>query len=476
MINSELKKPTSDFIKELERVCGSAYIWTDSENLGNYASDYTENLRFIPDVVVKPESTEQVSEILKICTRFHVPVTARGAGTGLSGGCLPVRGGVVLSLERMNRILEIDTQNFQATVEPGVVNQVFKDALAEHGLMYPPDPASRGSCFLGGNIAHNSGGPKAIKYGVTRDYILNLEVVLANGDVIWTGSHTLKNSTGYSLTHLMIGSEGTLGIVTKIVVRLLAKPTHDLLLLASFKKAEAACRTVSEICLQGITPSALELMEKSGMMISAHYLGEAFDFKEDVEAYLMVEVDGFDPDKLMADCERIGEILEENGASDILFADSAAQKEKLWKIRRSIGEKVKAHSIYKEEDTVVKRANLPELLSGVKEIGRKYGFESVCYGHAGDGNLHVNILKGNMSDEEWDGPRLKEGIREIFRLCVRLGGTISGEHGIGFVQKEYMDEVMSSAHFQLMRGIKMAFDPMGILNPGKIIPEGTESM
>lgn len=461
----------TEIIEALNRVLKADAILVENELLETYSRDYTENLSFLPDIVVLPENTQQVADILKICDKYNLTLTPRGAGTGLSGGCLPVKGGIVLSTERMNKILSIDVENFQATVQPGVINEVFRNEVEKLGLYYPPDPASKGSCFLGGNIAHNSGGPKAVKYGVTRDYVLNLEIVLANGDVIWTGSNTLKNSTGYSLTHLMIGSEGTLGIVTQIVFRLVPKPTRDLLMLASFKNATNACKAVSQIFLKGVTPSALELMEDKAMQLSAFHLGENFDFKAGINAYLLIEVDGFNEELLMKDCELIAEVLEKFEVDDILFADNAAQKEKLWKIRRAIGEKVKAHSIYKEEDTVVKRAHLPELLSGVKAIGEKYGFESICYGHAGDGNLHVNIIKGAMSDEAWNGDYLKQGIREIFRLCKTLGGTISGEHGIGWVQKEYMNEVFEENQLDLMRQIKKVFDPKGILNPSKIIPE-----
>lgn len=460
-----------NIIEQFIQICGADNVLVNHEDTLKYASDYTENLVFMPEVVVIPSNTTEISEVMKLCFEHAIPVTPRGAGTGLSGGSLPVNGGVVLSTEKLNKILHIDKENFQAMVEPGVINEVFREAVEAEGLFYPPDPASKGSCFLGGNIAHNSGGPKAVKYGVTRDYVLNLEVVLPDGTVLWTGADTLKNSTGYSFTHLFIGSEGTLGIVTKIVFRLIAKPTQDLLLLASFSDAIAACRTVSAIFLKGVVPSALELMEKSAMQLSAYHLNESFEFSETAQAYLLIEVDGFDSEKLMEDCTKISEVLDEFGAEEVLFADTAAQKEKLWKIRRAIGEKVKTHSIYKEEDTVVKRASLPDLLAGVKEIGKKYGFESICYGHAGDGNLHVNIIKKDMTEEQWNGPHLKEGIREIFRLCRDLGGTISGEHGIGYVQKEFMDEVFSANHLQLMRSIKKVFDPKGILNPRKIIPD-----
>lgn len=460
-----------EYLQFFEKLLSPKRVIIDKIQKEPYGSDYTENLFFEPAIVLLPETTEEVSAIMAYCNINNITVTPRGAGTGLSGACLPVMGGVVLSTERMNSIIDVDVENFQATLQPGVINEVFRQKVAEHGLFYPPDPASKGSCFMGGNVLHNSGGPKAVKYGVTRDYILNLQIVLCDGTVMWTGSDTLKNSTGYSLTHLIIGSEGTLAIVTRIVVRLITLPTCDYLLLASFKDAVSACGAVSPVFRAGVVPSAMEFMERSAVEISCRYLNEAFDFEEDAHAYLLVEVDGFEAEKLMDDCETIATILEENGALNVLFADNAQQKEKLWKIRRAIGEKVKAHSVYKEEDTVVKRAHLPQLLDGVKQLGERYGFESICYGHAGDGNLHVNIIKGKMTDDAWHGEDLKKGIREIFRLCKKLGGTISGEHGIGLVQKEFMDEIFSKRALQLMADIKKAFDPKGILNPQKIIPE-----
>ncbi|MGB0851620.1 MAG: FAD-binding oxidoreductase, partial [Bacteroidia bacterium] len=382
--------------------------------------------------------------------------------------------GVSLSMENFNKIIQIDEENYQATVESGVINEAFQLAVKEKGLFYPPDPASKGSCFLGGNIAHSSGGPKALKYGTTKDYVLNLEVVLPTGEVIWTGADTLKNSTGYNLTQLMIGSEGTLAVVTKIVFRLLPLPSSNLLMLAKFNTIADACNSVPQLFVKGTSPSALELMERNAIeFVDKHGLETKGTSSQmlsspDTKAFLLIEVDGNDIENLFSECEKINEVLEENNATDVQFAESHDQKEKLWQIRRSIGEMVKIHSVYKEEDTVVKRANLPKLMAGVKEIGISYGFESVCYGHAGDGNLHVNILKGGMTDEKWNGPHLEEGIRKIFRLCKKLGGTISGEHGIGLVQKKYMNEVLEPIHFSLMKGIKKTFDPSGIMNPGKI--------
>lgn len=454
-----------DYIQD---IVGKDNILTETEALEEFGSDMTEDLHFPPLAVVFPSSTKEVSEIVKYCNQEKIPITPRGAGTGLSGGSLAVCGGLSLSLKKMNRIISIDERNFQATVEPGVITEEFQDAVAEKALFYPPDPASRGSCFIGGNLAENSGGPKAVKYGVTSHYVLNLEVVLPNGEVIWTGANTLKNSTGYNLTQLMVGSEGTLGIITKAVFKLISLPKNDLLMLVPFYSAEQACEAVAAIMQAGIIPSALEFMERDALEFGLKYLPEIrMDLPDGVEAHLLIEVDGNDMNVLLEECQSIHKVLENYQVGEILFADDAAQKEQLWKLRRSLGEVVKRNSIYKEEDTVVKRAELPKILKGVKEIGRKYGFRSVCYGHAGDGNLHVNILKAEMSDEDWKG-KLKDGIREIFVLCKQLGGTISGEHGIGLVQKEYMDVVFDENQMQLQKSIKKLFDPNGIMNPGKV--------
>lgn len=433
-----------------------------------YGHDQTEDLLFVPDIVLKPETVDEVSSIMKYCHENQIPVTPSGARTGLSGGALPVQAGVALSMERFNKILHIDEKNHQVITEPGVITQVLQEAVKEKGLFYPPDPASKGSCFIGGNVSENSGGPKAVKYGVTKDYVLNLEVVLPTGEIIWTGANVLKNATGYNLTQLLVGSEGTLGIITKIVLRLIPHPTHDLLMLVPFYNAEKACEAVSAIFQAGITPSGLEFMERDALLWTMEYETDTIIKVEDSHAaHLLIEVDGFDPDVLLKDCERIMQVLENFETDEILFAETQAQKDQLWKLRRKVGEAVKSHSIYKEEDTVVPRFELPALLKAVKEIGAKYGFQSVCYGHAGDGNLHINIIKGNLSDDFWENG-LRVAIEELFTEVVRLGGTISGEHGIGWVQKGYMPIAFSGVQIQLMKSIKTVFDPHGILNPGKI--------
>ena len=372
-------------------------ILSIEKEMEDYSHDYTEDLSFFPELVLKPSTTEEVSKIITYCNQHKIPVTPCGARTGLSGGSLPVCGGIAMSMERFDTIIEIDERNLQATVEPGVINQVFRDAVEQKGLFYPPDPASKGSSFLGGNLAENSGGPKALKYGVTKDYVLNLEVVLPTGEIIWTGANFLKNSTGYNLTQLMVGSEGTLGVITKIVFRLIPLPKNDVTMLVPFKSTEKACEAVSAVFRAGITPSALEFMERDAIDWAIKFSDEKLRIDSEVKAHLLVEVDGDNMDHIFKECEKIASVMEEFDCSDILFADSALQKEQLWKLRRSVGEAVKSHSIYKEEDTVVPRAELPKLLSGVKTIGKKYGFSSVCYGHAGDGNLHINIIKGDMS-------------------------------------------------------------------------------
>ena len=463
--------PNSKDVSYFESILAyNQIVLPDHENYSKYLSDHTEDYVFYPEIVLLPDSVQQISDILKYCNEKRIPVTPRGAGTGLSGGSLAICGGVSLSIENLNRIIEIDTQNFQATVEPGVITQVFQETVIEKGLFYPPDPSSRGSCFMGGNVAHNSGGPRAVKYGVVKDYILGLEVVLADGSIIQTGAKTLKNSTGYNLTALIVGSEGTLGIITKIHVKLLPYPKFRLCMLVPFYEELQACDAVAAIFHSGIIPSALEFMEYDAIMWGQQYTGIQLFNDDKIRAHLLIEVDGNELEQLYKDCELIYKVLENYAIGEVLFADSADSQANLWKLRRSIGEAVKQNSVYKEEDTVVPRAYIGQLLKGVKEIGKKYGFRSICYGHAGDGNLHVNIVKENMPDTVWKEV-LPQGIREIFHLCKALGGTLSGEHGIGYVQRPYLDIVFDPIQIQLMRNIKQVFDPNYILNPKKIFPD-----
>jgi FAD/FMN-containing dehydrogenases len=383
------------------------------------------------------------------------PVTPRGGGTGLSGGALPVKGGIVLSVERMNKILNIDRKNFFVETEPGVITQTLQDELENNGLFYPVDPASRGSCFIGGNIAENSGGPRALKYGVTKDYVLGLEFVSAQGEIINTGSRTLKNTTGYNLSQLITGSEGTLGIVTKITLKILSKPKFRKLMLIAFDSVENCIEAVSEIFIEGVQPSALEFLEKSAVKATENHLGKPFP-NSDAEAQLLVEVDGMSEELLYQQLQAVSDVAEKFNPSGMIVAEDNAKMEEIWALRRAVGEAVKSICEYKEEDTVVPRYRMPELLKGVKEICRGYGIRAICYGHAGDGNLHINILRDELSEDEWIN-RIPEAVKEIFKLTVSLGGTITGEHGIGYSQKPYIGIALSPQEIELQKKYKKTF-------------------
>jgi glycolate oxidase len=459
---------TPEVFESLKHIVGEQYILADEENLQHYGHDETEKLLYLPEVIVKPATTNEISAIMKLCNQYIIPVTPRGGGTGLSGGALPHLGGVLLSLERLNKIINLDERNLQVITEPGVITEVLQNAVKEKGLFYPPDPSSKGSCFIGGNIAENSGGPKAVKYGVVKDYVLNLEVVLPNGDVIWTGANVLKNSTGYNLTQLMVGSEGTLGIVTKIVLKLIPFPKYDLLMLVPFVDLEKASEAVSAIFRAGFTPSALELIEIDALQIVAKMVdSHAVPVTPDIAAHLIIEVDGNNMDVLMSEMEQIAELMATYDGGEVFFADDAQQKAELWKLRRRAAEAVKSAGYTIEEDTVVPRAELPALIRGVKALGKKHDFHAVCYGHAGDGNLHVRINKEGIPNS-YGNDEMTDILRAMFDLVYSLGGTISGEHGIGLIQKKYMDIVFKEANLDIMRGIKKVFDPNNILNAGKI--------
>ena len=465
---------TEDDLNYFKLLLSEKFVFTDTNKLSECSADHTEDFCYTPEVVLQPATVAEVSNILKHCNQRLIPVTPRGAGTGLSGGALPVFGGVVLDMKRFDKILNLDVQNFQITTEPGVITQLLQEHVLEYGLMYPPDPSSKGSCFIGGNVSENAGGPRAVKYGVVKDYVLNLEVVLPTGEVIWTGANVLKNATGYNLTNLVVGSEGTLGVITKIVLRLLPAVKHDVLLLVPFRSAEQASEAVNKIFLSGHTPSALEFMDREAIALAISYVQDSpIQLKDDIQAHLLIELDGNDPNQLYSEADSLTKVLSGFDVGDILFADSNEQKRMLWNLRRKIGEAVKSRSAYKEEDTVVPRANLPSLLTQIRQIAREFGFSCVCYGHAGDGNLHVNILKNKLTDYEWN-EKLPLAIERLFCEVIKLGGTISGEHGIGFSQKNYIHIAISEVSLNLMRSIKLCFDPNNILNPGKIFPDAPE--
>ena len=416
-----MNKISPAIIEQFKNIVGEPYLFTDRESIEKYGKDETENLFYAPEVIAKPRTAQEISDLLKICNQHLIPVTPRGGGTGLTGGALPHFGGLVISMERFNQILEIDERNLQVTTEPGVITEVLQNTVKEKGLFYPPDPASKGSCFIGGNISENSGGPKAVKYGVVKDYVLNLELVLPTGEIIWTGSNVLKNATGYNITQLIVGSEGTLGIVTKLVLRLIPHPKFDLLLLAPFNSLEKASEAVSAIFRAGITPSAMELMEIDAITLATKML--------DSTAFPLTEG-----------------------------------------LRRKANEAAVAAGYTIEEDTVVPRAELPKLIKGVKALGESKGFKVVCYGHAGDGNLHIRINHPTIK-KSFESEEMKLILNELFKLIHALGGTISGEHGIGLIQKSFMPVMFDAISMDLMRGIKKTFDPNGILNAGKIFDQ-----
>jgi len=450
----------------LINICGEDNVYDDQYTLEVYSKDNTEKLSFLPDIVVKPKDKFEISAILKLANKLLLPVTPRGGGTGLSGGSLPINGGIVLSLERLNKILCIDKKNFYVDVEPGVITQTLQEEVEKEGLFYPVDPASRGSCFIGGNISENSGGPRAVKYGVTKDYVLGLEFVTPTGEIISSGGKTLKNVAGYNLSQLITGSEGTLCVVTNITLKLIPKPKYRKLMMLAFDSPENCISSVAEIFINGFVPSALEFLERDAIKITEKHLNKSFP-NSDAEAQLLIEVDGNNEDVLFNELEIISEITEKFSPIGLIVAEDNSKMEEIWTLRRAVGEAVKSICEYKEEDTVVPRYMLPQLLKGVKEISLRYNIRAICYGHAGDGNLHINILRDSLSEGAWRN-EIPKAIREIFELSVSLGGTITGEHGVGYSQREFLNIALSSEEIQLQKRIKKLFDPNNILNPGKI--------
>ena len=452
--------------EKLIAICGQENVNWNGEFLSDYNRDHTENLEGNGEVVVFPADADQVCNILKYCNQEGIPIVGRGAGTGLSGGAIPARGGCIVSFKRMNKVVWFDKENHQICVEPGVINQDLRNVVEAKGLFYPPDPASLGSCMIGGNIAENAGGPLAVKYGCTKEYVLNLQLALAKGVLIWTGANTLKNSSGYNLTQLITGSEGTLGLITKAVLKLIPKPKRRVMMLVSCDTLIGASKAVNQIILRGLDPCVLELMEKDAINLAREYVGIPIPVNE-YEAQLLIGFDGDDILELRKRAEDCSELLNKLFTGEVLYAEDSAEIEHLWKLRRCIGLAIKKNHVYKEEDTVVPRSNLPELILKVKSLETQYGFKSYCYGHAGDGNLHINIVQGTMTNQAWN-TELSKAIKELFNLVVSLGGAISGEHGIGLVQKDYLPIMFGSAELNLMKSIKRIFDPKNILNPGKI--------
>ncbi len=459
-------KHYKEIAEKLSHILGAGKVIIDREILETYSRDETSDLAAMPDILVRAGSVDDVSAALKACNDLGVPVIPRGAGTGVTGGAVPVRGGVILSMEKMNRIIEIDRENMVAVVEPGAVTRTVQEAALAEGLMYPPDPASLESCSIGGNVAENAGGPHAVKYGVTKDYILGMEIVLADGSVLVTGGKTVKNVTGYNLTGILVGSEGTLAVITKIFLRLIPAPLHTIDLLIPFPSLEEAVEAVYAILVNRIVPCAIEFMERDAIMLVGKFLDRDIHFP-DAGAHLLIQINGNSEQALLDDAATIAAVVSVDDEK-IIIAQSQLQRERLWKARRSIREAIRAESpVFLAEDCVVPRSKIPEFLKELKSHFESRSLRSIMFGHAGDGNVHIDVLKGDLDYDRWKKmlPELK---REIYKRAIRLGGTITGEHGVGYIRKNYLELALSRAEIELLKRIKKAFDPKGILNPDKI--------
>lgn len=462
---------TEEVIEELARIVGERFVLTDAEKLEPYSHDEVagEEYARMPEVVVKPRTAQEVAEIVKLANRRRIPVTPRGAGSGLSGGAVPVHRGIVLSTERMNEILEIDEANMMVVVEPGVVTNDINEELAPLGLFYAGYPMSVETCYIGGNVAENAGGGKAIKYGVTERYVLGLQVVMPTGEVVELGGKRVKDVTGYNLLKLMVGSEGTLGIITRITLKLLPLPRAQVALLVLFADTPSAIAIVPTIMTQGgVIPAAVEFMDQLSVRVTCEYLNEQLPY-EQAGAMLLIEVDGSEEESVQRDYDTIGELCLQNGALEVYVADNRTTRERLWRIRRNIAEAFKVVSPHQSiEDIVVPTASIPDIMPELDRIAQQYGVQMPCYGHAGDGNLHATVVKDpDDSMDEWH-EKLPRVLEDLYCVVKGLGGTISGEHGIGSKRKAFMSLVSSEAELELMRKIKRALDPNNILNPGKI--------
>jgi glycolate oxidase len=461
---------TADIVEALRAIAGGGNVIVDEEKLEAYSHDETDARVYghNPEAVVLPRTAGQVADIVKLANRERIPLTPRGAGSGLSGGAIPEYGGIVISLERMNRLLEIDRDNMAAVVEAGMVTNDFALAVQEQGLFFAGYPMSLQTCVIGGNIAENAGGGKAVKYGVTGRYVLGLELVTPQGDMVELGGKLAKDVTGYDLKSLVIGSEGTLGIVTKAIIRLIGYPAAKSDLLALFKTPQDAINVVPAILSRGLTPTSIEFMDQLSVHTSCRYLNESLPY-ENAGAMLLIELDGSNPEQIEADLIETGKLCESRGALEVYVAEDRNNIERIWNVRRNIAEAFKVFSpIQSIEDIVVPISNIPQVIPELEKLGKTYGMVIPCYGHAGDGNLHATLVKDPaMSMEAWNKNEAA-CLAELYRITRGLGGKISGEHGIGIKRREYLRNLMAPAELELMRALKRAWDPNNIMNPGKI--------
>ncbi len=461
---------TPRIVEELVEILGAKNVTTDEEKMEAYSHDETseEEYGHMPEAVVTPINAEQVAQVVKLANRERIPITPRGAGSGLSGGCIPTFGGISLSLEKMNKILEVDTDNMVVVCEAGIVTNEINEALKDKGIWFAGYPMSLQTCFLGGNIAENAGGGKAVKYGVTGRYVLGLELVTPQGDIVQLGGKLAKDVTGYDLKQLVVGSEGTLGIVTKAIIKLTALPTKSYDLLVLYETPKQAIDAVAMIMSKGLTPTSAEFMDSVSVKASCEYLNESLPY-QNCGAMLLIEVDGNDPDVVEADAEAIGDLCLDNGATEVYVADNATTMERVWNVRRNIAEAFKVQSpVQSLEDIVVPISAIPDIIPELEKISKKYDIAVPCYGHAGDGNLHATLVKNpKHTMEQWHELEPK-ALQDMYDVTHRLGGKISGEHGIGIKRKMNMAKLMDPAEMKLCKAIKKAWDPHNIMNPGKM--------
>ncbi len=449
-----------DIINDDERVFYKERISED------YSHDELGDIHCYPDIVVQVLSAEEVSKVMKYAYENNIPVTPRGSGTGLVGAAVPVYKGIVIDMSRMNRILELDEENLTVTVEPGVLLMELSKFVEEHDMFYPPDPGEK-TATIGGNINTNAGGMRAVKYGVTRDFVRGLEVVLPNGDIVEFGGKVVKNSSGYSMKDLIVGSEGTLGIVTKAILKLLPLPKKAISLLIPFPTLEQAIRTVPLIIKSKTIPTAIEFMQRETIIDAEEFLGKKFPDNQS-DAYLLLKFDGNSVEEIQASFDKVADICLEQGALDILFADTDERNDSIWKARGAFLEAIKASTTLMDEvDVVVPRNKVSEMVEFSHQLQEKIGIRIKSFGHAGDGNLHIYVLKDDLTEEEWK-KRLNLAMDEMYKKARELNGQVSGEHGIGYAKKPYLNQSLAPEILEIMRGIKKAFDPKGILNPGKV--------
>jgi glycolate oxidase len=454
-------------IRRLREITGPKEIFFDEETLNIYSKDETIGLSHRPEIVVKPTTSKEIQEVVRFANLENIPLTPRGKGTGLSGGAIPVYGGIVLSCERMERILDIDCENLMVVAEPGIITGELQKAVEAEGLFYPPDPASLASCSIGGNVAEGAGGSRAVKYGTTKDYVSGLEVVLPSGEMISTGGKVVKDVTGYNLTQLITGSEGTMAVITQIILRLIPLPKLREDLLVPYDSIDRAAQTVSEIIRDRIVPTAIEFMEGKSFELAESFIKRKLPFR-DAAAHLLITLDGNHEEALKEQRNKVGEICERNGAIDILAARSSSARDRMWEGRKCLFEAANHFgSMYKSLDIVAPRNLIPTLIRKTNEISERYRIKAMSFGHAGDGNVHVLLFKGELPDEEWER-LIDRAQRELYKETIDLGGKITAEHGIGLLRKPFLSMNLDPCQIDLLKRLKMAFDPKDILNPGKI--------